>query len=781
MTAIIGGTKELVVAVLGAVKDLKPGDIEKADAAARVFDSIGGLVKNLKPPESMVSALATDEAGWDASYNVKFKNLMSDYAGFMDEILPVFKKHLPKILDKIFQIKIPKELAADPKRIEMISQAMDVVAKFSSVFQDMASVAIEVGGGKDQNLTFGPNFEHVMKNYATVMDGISGALTTHLPKIINTVLDIARGVKDPKGVGKKLDIVVKAMDSAGKFAGMIKNIMDLVPMDKVDAGEKASQDAIDKKRMTKIDRLMTNVSSLIVGSPGKPGMKDIVASVFTIASATFKDMTKKEIDLVVKKVEGLGKLFDVALKFTQVLSAIDDIAPHLGAVDTAGGEGSQKLEAILTAVITTMEGSGGKTGLVYLVGVMKKAAEKMPSAKGFGRKIENLNLLMKGIPDIVNAMAPISAMVSAGTVLTAEKAQGMGLVFQAIWNVVEGTEGGMGVKLFAKKMQTFGGKDLDVASTNIAASTGSMGAMFTNLNAMIDAMVGGGLVEKLPSITTLQTKMTEVFAGLGALLFGGDVKDYKVGGSAKWVPGPGSVIHFAEKIARGMQAVLGGGATLSTTVGNISGFVKAVGTMLSNLGGEGLQKQFKDVAKMGDEDMAEHIKTSMDLITGYYKNKTHMSIMEAAVYIETGNWSENLSPAAATIRLVSIFATTLADEAQCLSKSLPRLATVIAGGWTGTAVSNLATIAHVFDAMIDLHNVIAGNKNVTLSGMMDEVGEFVELKNKKIVVEASDKIVIQLNAHFKIDADAIAVAIGAGSDSEIKVKRKNRLARAGGE
>ncbi len=54
------------------------------------------------------------------------------------------------------------------------------------------------------------------------------------------------------------------------------------------------------------------------------------------------------------------------------------------------------------------------------------------------------------------------------------------------------------------------------------------------------------------------------------------------------------------------------------------------------------------------------------------------------------------------------------------------------------------------------------------------MGDFVELKNKEIVVEASDKIVIELNAHFSIDADKLAWSL-----SSDKTKGKTRTIALG--
>ena len=267
--------------------------------------------------------------------------------------------------------------------------------------------------------------------------------------------------------------------------------------------------------MERIGNMMKNVSKLIIGETGTPGMKQIIASIFTISQETFKDMTPKQLKASITKVEGLEKIFNVALQFGDMLAKINDIAPGIGAAPAGGAaDPGAKLSELLNAVITMMEGEGEGGGIKELVNVLSAAAQGMPTGKNFSQQVKNMNSLMQGIPEVVNAMGPISTMIGSSA-LDETKTKGMGLLFKAICNVLFGGEGGMGAKEFAKQLAKLGGKDFDTAASNISETSVSLSAMFNNMTGMINALTGEELLAKVANIDALKQDAKMALASFG--------------------------------------------------------------------------------------------------------------------------------------------------------------------------------------------------------------------------------------------------------------------------
>ena len=153
-------------------------------------------------------------------------------------------------------------------------------------------------------------------------------------------------------------------------------------------------------------------------------------------------------------------------------------------------------------------------------------------------------------------------------------------------------------------------------------------------------------------------------------------------------------------------------------------------------------------------------------------------LASAASAATEAGWFKSMRTSSADLHTMKSFALNLAGaltgiNASGLPIAMSQSETHLAGGTQAFKV-----IGEAFQGLIDLSNVIQGGGGVTLAGIIDTVGDFVELKNKEIVVAASDKIVIELNAHFSIDADKLAwslpsdktkgktttIALGAGEN-----------------
>jgi hypothetical protein len=778
MRTTLTGTATLVDTVLAGVRELSTADLEKAAVAGGLMKNIGEMIANMKPPDSLVSAIASsNDFLIDDTMVEKLTDLLGQYRVYMGMMLHSFRVNIPPLIKEIFKVDVPPDIAKAKERLEAIGVAMGIAGKFSQTFRGMAEVAVKVGTSKTTNVNVKGEFARVMGRYKTAMTDIRGALVEHMPPLIEMVLEIASKIRHPKDMTGKMDVIVKAMDTAAKFGTVIKKMMDLAPAAKLKEGQQAALEIVEKGRMERVADIMEGVSAMIVGKEGKSGLREISAHIMTVANETFKGMTRKEMNLAILKVKGLSDIFDASLKFTEILSDIAAIAPGLG-METQTVEAKAKLQGILTAIVDVMKGDGTpeNPGLGALIGVMVEQAHAIPAGKGFGRKVKNLNALMKAIPDLVEAMIPISTMVGVAGELDDAKALGMGKLFGAMWNVIAGVPPGIGVGTFAKRLSKQPMGDVKKAADGISGSAVALSTLFLGLKGMIEVLTDAHLVNMADRIDGLATGSTDVLWSVVGLLFG---PSHKGKTTELWQPEVGSLFFFARRFASGMQAARGAGVALATGLADTTAFATGMQTLMLTMAELDWNTAIKNFKTNMPANTTSVFRQADVVLFGSAAGKGGLAglAVSAKAALDNGAF-EAMKALNGTSWDVSL-KTYAVDMGNVLGHlGTMDIATKI--GMFGDAFSAPAVAWEVVEeslqGLINLHAILTQPGTATISGIISAVGDFVKLENEKIVVEASDKIEFNIDMRLSIDADNLAIALSQNTHPKgNKPKAENRL------
>lgn len=350
------------------------------------------------------------------------------------------------------------------KNVEIIGGAIGSIAQLASALMSPLEAVSKMSSGM-----FGPSVTEVMAAVATGLVDLMEKIRTALPSLVNQIIDIAKGVGDPKTLGPKMDIVAKALGAVGNFAKAIEAVAALMP-------EEGGGFFGGGKKMAERIEEMTDIISGVVEAV-KGNIQQLVTSILSI-SIPNPEKALAKVNVIEKTMSAVAKFAGVVEKMTGMakLDRIDEtimvvVKEMVSALNAPPGS----LQDLFTALETFAPNES-------LIPKLDVAVQTLNSMTGFTK-----------------AMVALS---EAG----GENVAGIGT---AVTTIVEQA------KLAITALNSIGDLNASVALENFAAAIGTGSGEFTVSNEPININLNVKVVMDAGKITNVITDKSQMIASGG--------------------------------------------------------------------------------------------------------------------------------------------------------------------------------------------------------------------------------------------------------------------------
>ena len=465
---VIGPIKD-ILKTLESIPMSNPGDLEKR---------IGVISKVAETLQSM-AAVGLDAAKMGMVSELLGGASMVDMFKAMGDFISSIGTTLGTLVKDI--VAMAKGLK--PEQLKGVDAIAKILTAIGSLMQALTAPLDAISKMyADSGIIFKADLGAMIKTVMTQMTDLLSGLGPKIKIVVDSLLEVAASIKDPKTLSTQMDVVVKMFDVLGKFAKALGDSAGLVNLTSNDG--MAWMDRDMGERMADV---ATAIGQLL--KPMKKEIKDLVAEMQTIAGT-------------IKSPETLLPKMDVILKMFEVLGSFSSSLKSLNKMFGTESDGLDigKLKATMTSVgnaVKELFATSGDASLMAMMGVVS-------SAKISASGIDNLS---NGASILDGLGGFYKALVSVTGIAAQSPATGLGVQVKAIVDEVNKS---------IEALNSIGDVNADVALKKFASAVGVSSETLTinnpgvnitmNVSVTMDAdKVGKVLIDKSVMTTPLAT------------------------------------------------------------------------------------------------------------------------------------------------------------------------------------------------------------------------------------------------------------------------------------
>jgi hypothetical protein len=409
----------VIVAMLKAASQIKgPGAAQALEATAKILQIVVDIVSEMKPTkEQMKAARAAARGGAGGKAMRMISNQMNQMAGVIAPIIRALGDATVIIMKAIAPtIALIGQMKVDPKALEAVAKIMAAVMSgvvglasglgpAMTAMQKSAKASSSGGGfslwsgrkGTDEAGVMSglmANMGTMVKSMASGMECMIGAIKN----LIILILQQAKGIKNPKAMAARMEVVVMAVEVVGAMMKPLQLVMELMSKN---MGKKSSYWGY------------SSMIRMLFGSKGKDGlmiriMKEAGYGIRILMWSVIKS-TKgiKDPKKMKARMELISMGMDIVGKMIKFLSPVMDM------LMTGWKDGNAKWQS----TIRMLFGTNNKGGL--LTDIIKEA--------GYGMRIlmDNVKSATRGIKNPKAMMARME-LISLGMDITGKMVKSVG-------------------------------------------------------------------------------------------------------------------------------------------------------------------------------------------------------------------------------------------------------------------------------------------------------------------------------------------------------------------
>lgn len=226
---MMGSVAKNIPAIVGAVVEAAsaiPNDPNmegKMKIVSMAIDMVGKFGKTMKDMSEMAKEMHKDSLGFGASFRA---TPISDTMGTFKEVVVMIREAMAGNMQAIIGAVIESANGiSDPKALEpkmkLVATAMDIVSKFGRTIKDVQSLM--PSDSEMPDVSYATRMRTMISTIRQIVDSAK----TELPGLVQAVLDVANGIRNPRQVARRMKVVATAMDAVSKFASTLKDLKSL--------------------------------------------------------------------------------------------------------------------------------------------------------------------------------------------------------------------------------------------------------------------------------------------------------------------------------------------------------------------------------------------------------------------------------------------------------------------------------------------------------------------------------------------------------------------------